>query len=376
MNIRNPYMNKNIIPIESDMFFGRKEEMNSIESMLSSDNPQCVSIVGERRIGKSSLAYRVFHRMKRSENAISVFLDCNRLPESLSFEDDFFRSMNKDFLRAIKGNPKVNKYGIDESNLFDDYSSFDRFIESKHRDLKVIIFLDEFEHLPEKGFADNTFFSNLRALADNPAYKLAFVTVSKGSLENLTHKSIQSSVFWNIFDTRTIGLLDDTSIDKLRRHGFNKHNLSIEEDELELINRYSGNYPFLNQIACGYIFDAKVFYSEIDEDSLETKLSSYYNELWNNRTKEERKLLKKLVDIVIKENSSLQEMKMRGILIKQDETYYPFSDFFAKKIREDFKIKGKGITYKGLKSEVKDILNTAKDALKVISDAKKIVRKD
>jgi AAA+ ATPase superfamily predicted ATPase len=45
-----------MIPIDSDMFFGREKEMRRIEGMLSGDTPQCVSIVGERRIGKSSLA--------------------------------------------------------------------------------------------------------------------------------------------------------------------------------------------------------------------------------------------------------------------------------------------------------------------------------
>jgi AAA+ ATPase superfamily predicted ATPase len=70
MAMTNPYNLRGMIPIESDMFFGRDKEMRRIEGMLSGDTPQCVSIVGERRIGKSSLAFRVFNRqiLKKASN--------------------------------------------------------------------------------------------------------------------------------------------------------------------------------------------------------------------------------------------------------------------------------------------------------------------
>ncbi len=67
MTVTNPYRERKMIPIESDMFFGREKEMQKIEEMLSGDRPQCVSIVGERRIGKSSLANRVFHKIKNDK---------------------------------------------------------------------------------------------------------------------------------------------------------------------------------------------------------------------------------------------------------------------------------------------------------------------
>ena len=79
MELTNPYHMRGMIPIESDMFFGRKNEMRRIEMMLSGEVPQCVSIIGERRIGKSSLAFRLFHRMRSDDNTLAVFLDCDQL---------------------------------------------------------------------------------------------------------------------------------------------------------------------------------------------------------------------------------------------------------------------------------------------------------
>jgi len=52
MALINPYNNRGMLPVESDMFFGRDKEMQRIENMLVIDRPQCVSMVGERRIGK------------------------------------------------------------------------------------------------------------------------------------------------------------------------------------------------------------------------------------------------------------------------------------------------------------------------------------
>jgi len=74
-HITNPYTNKSMLPHNSDMFFGRAEEMRRIEGLLETENPQSVSIVGERRIGKSSMANRVYHKFKMAENTLAVFLD-------------------------------------------------------------------------------------------------------------------------------------------------------------------------------------------------------------------------------------------------------------------------------------------------------------
>ena len=74
-HITNPYTNKSMLPYNSDMFFGRSGEMRRIEGLLDMENPQSVSIVGERRIGKSSLANRVCHRFKNAENTLADFLD-------------------------------------------------------------------------------------------------------------------------------------------------------------------------------------------------------------------------------------------------------------------------------------------------------------
>ncbi|MCP4107311.1 MAG: hypothetical protein GY749_17505 [Desulfobacteraceae bacterium] len=326
----NPYKNRGRLPYNSDMFFGRTGEIRRIESFLNKEHWQCVSIVGERKIGKSSLAFRIFHRIMDYDDTISVYLDCDGLPEECNSKDEFFQILNRKFLDYIEDKPEIREhlagYG---DNLFKNYSSFEGFISREGRNgLKFIIFMDEFEHLPDKDFADDTFFSNLRSMAYNSDNRLGYVTVSQSSLKDLTHKSIKTSGFWNIFTPVMIGLLDGNSIDELRRHGFEKNNLSLEKGEKKMIEYYGGAFPFFNQIVCEHVFDAKLDVSELDTDALETELRPHYETIWEGRAEYEKKLLKNLKSG--DDNSSLQDMKTRGLLIKENETYHLFSEFFLK----------------------------------------------
>ncbi len=105
-----------------------------------------------------------------------------------------------------------------QEKLFNDYATFRDFLHKIGSNrVETVIFMDEFEHLPEKSFADETFFSNLRSAANHPDNLLAFVTISRTELKELTQRSTRASGFWNIFEPEIIGLLDTRSIDGLSK---------------------------------------------------------------------------------------------------------------------------------------------------------------
>src|ERR1700759_3007202 len=55
---RNPYLNRVAIK-DPAQFFGRSREVSKIFSRITASRPQSISVVGERRIGKSSLLHYV-----------------------------------------------------------------------------------------------------------------------------------------------------------------------------------------------------------------------------------------------------------------------------------------------------------------------------
>ena len=56
--LRNPYLNRSMIR-SLDRFFGRQSQIERIMARLDSPTPQSVSLVGERRTGKSSLLWHL-----------------------------------------------------------------------------------------------------------------------------------------------------------------------------------------------------------------------------------------------------------------------------------------------------------------------------
>lgn len=382
MVLTNPYRMRKMIPIESDMFFGRENEMRRIEAMLSGEVPQCVSIIGERRIGKSSLAFRVFHRMKNTNNTLAVFLDCDQLSRHCQSEEQFFAMLHQQFLNALSDQKPIKKFcggaggGFSkerparrrQEKLYKDYATFRDFLKNiACNQVKTIIFMDEFEHLPEKSFADETFFSNLRSAANHPDNLLAFVTISRTELKALTQRSIRTSGFWNIFEPEIIGLLDSKSIEQLRKNKFVENDFSISREEIERMTYYGGHFPFFNQVVCSWVWDAKVSGSVPNWDDLEVRLSPYYKKLWEDRTIDEQKLLKKLKGK--KEEFSLKEMKARGILIKKDKFYQPFSDYFAHLIKtKTLEMRREKIGDKEIMKNVKEVLDIVKTGKEIVTD--------
>jgi|GEM_PF-1642756 len=381
---KNPYFLRVKIPIESDMFFGRERDMRRIGYLLCGETPQCVSIIGERRIGKSSLANRVFHRLCTASGSAgayptrAVYLDCDGIPQDCLSKNDFFQWLNQKFLAAAAevplhhpdGRVPTVKPAKTHKNLFADYPSFKAFIaDSGRKGIKTVIFLDEFEHLPfdEKKkthpFADDTFFSNLRAMANDPLHRLAFVSLSKTNLKELTHRSIQSSGFWNIFQEKPLGLLDAESIAALRRVGFAREGFSLTAGEIGKIHYYAGDFPFLNQVVCGFLWDARRGKEEPDWDGLEVELLPFYEKLWEDRSRDEQKLLKNLKG---KEDMTLKVMKSRGIIIKEGKHCRPFSGFFSYLIEKEFERRKEKLAEKESIQNLKeglDILKKGKDVV-------------
>lgn len=358
MSTGNPYKWRNRLPVDSDMFFGRKREIERIMDMLSGKRPQGVSIVGERRIGKSSMAYRVFHNLKEKDDTLAIYMDCNELPKSCDSDNEFYKLVNYGFKKAG---------GISEEVVFSDYREFRDFVGRVSKEnMKVVIFLDEFEHLPKKKFADNSFFSNLRALADNPEYLLAFVTISKTELKELTHKAIQSSCFYNIFDTIMVGLLDHDSIKGLRTKGFQAEKFKLAVEEKKKISYYAGDFAFFNQLVCAFLWDTKHYEETPEWDDLEVKLLPYYDTLWQGRSRHEQKLLEKLK----KENKSsdfdMKGLKVRGLLMRAGNLYYPFSDFFGHLMEERFKVEKK-ISGEKIVKHIEKGLDLAEKSKKLIT---------
>ena len=145
---RNPYLNRVMINNPAD-FFGRKKEIRKIYSRLDAPHPQSISIVGERRIGKSSLLNFIYNRKNRKrnmqnyENSVFVYLD-------------FQKSVDFDVQKFI--DYIFNIFGY-ETNRGRQYSDRPRTLEQlkdviqelHDEKRRIIVLMDEFEITSQVG---------------------------------------------------------------------------------------------------------------------------------------------------------------------------------------------------------------------------------
>jgi hypothetical protein len=360
-NYINPYDNREMLMPDSDMFFGRQRELNTIRDLIS--HSKNVSIVGERRIGKSSLAFRLYYELKDEDDTTAVYIDCDAFPETLSSKQDFYVMLSDTFKNAMQDSQS-------RQGLFSCFRTFKRFIEKNaQKGDSFIIFFDEFERLVQMPCADDTFFSNLRSLGNNPLNNMAYVTLSKLELRKLVHYAIQSSKFWNIFHPITLGLIDEPAITALRQTGFQKAGFQLTDEDITLIHDFAGRFPFFNQIVCFHVFESKVMNTAMNEIGVKSELIPHYETLWDSRTRQEQILLKKIKKPhMFKQEFLLHDMIVRELVQKENECYFTFSRFFNDLIQQSFKVKKNDAWGNGLNrfmSKTKDILGLVKNAKEI-----------
>src|SRR5258706_11362312 len=138
----NPYLNRVMIKRHED-FFGRRHETKRIYARLNATPPGSVSIVGDRKIGKSSLLNYVYMRQQRQEylelpeKMIMVFLDLQE-EKNMSMES---------FVRVMLGITNYELRGrLDVSDCALSLDGVKTMVERlEGAGLRLAILLDEFD---------------------------------------------------------------------------------------------------------------------------------------------------------------------------------------------------------------------------------------
>jgi hypothetical protein len=202
--LENPFRNRNKVT-DPHEFHGRtKQIMEVLEEILYSE-PQNVALIGERRIGKSSLLTHLFWQMTRKRKEfdqsgqtdkadkkvhyVCILLDPEELviddPYGLTWVviDELIRSepVLEDFIRDC---PTV-KFRKDKLPQRPEIILNNLLKEACQKGYRFVFFIDEFELLARnKKFQAVNYLHYMRGISDN--YALAFVTASRKSLSEIT----------------------------------------------------------------------------------------------------------------------------------------------------------------------------------------------
>jgi len=248
----NPYALRKMIR-DPQAFYGRDQQLNDLYTRLAVT--QSCSIVGPRRIGKSSLLYHLSHQFIYSDHLtdassfVFAFLDLQELDQL--GPQDFFLSAVEKLKAAGEGRLQLDP-GRDGT-----LPGFRRFLSRATDDnLRLVLCLDEFEMLARNTNFTSDFFSFLRGLCSN--YSLALVTSSQTSLYDLCHQGdLQTSQFWNIFTELPLGLMPPEEASRLILQPSAAQGRPFTEDDARWVLELTGGHPLFTQIACYHLYEAR-----------------------------------------------------------------------------------------------------------------------
>jgi hypothetical protein len=322
-------------------FFGRAAELDIIFGNLASG--QHTSIIGERRIGKSSLLWHItraeIYKKYLSEDEkpyLFILFDLQRV--ATLTQETFFKLLSECLVEQLPPGYAPSKESGETSQ-----DLFARLVRKAKSDFFIVVCLDEFETVINNDKFDKGFLQSLRAYGN--AQDIAYVTSSRLPLDEICKSTdhLQGSDFWNIFATSLyLGLLTIEEARDLVTTPAGKMNITFDGTEIDYVFELAGRHPLFLEICCFHLFEAKKknlqlgnknSISQTERQAILTNFlmaaTPHYENLWSKLSQSEKNVLANFetVDPEGEFKNILSELVRRGFLYEQPRIR-PFSNTF------------------------------------------------
>ena len=322
---RNPYLNRSMIRSVGE-FYGRQREIRRVLSRIGAPTPQSVSIVGERRMGKSSLLWHLAQpevhgaAFDAPEHCLFVVLD---FQGHQHLDQSKCCSLLARRVTELAGDRLAKVVPADGGleALLDVAAALDAAA------MRLVCLFDEFETVTRNAEIGPEFYGALRSLAN--ANAVAFVTASRRPLQDLCHsQEISESPFFNIFAEVVVGPMTDDEIHDLITVPSAAAGVPLAPYE-ELIRDLSGNLPFFVQIAASAMMECLADGHEPTAKNLETafleEATSHFRYFVDNFNEEERAILRALARGETVAGEVATHLEDQGFLRRPNAELVPFS---------------------------------------------------
>lgn len=278
-------------PVVPPSFVGRAGVLARLQGAL--DEGRSVSLVGDWRIGKSSVLRTYWMRLQTSGR-----------PAKLLNGGDREGSSPEEFVECAIG----KKTGSSSDSAADALSAWAR--QSQKPGLQPVLVIDEFDKLIVR--FDPRFFERLRGMLDY----LSLVVSSRRELDRVYQDLGRTSPFHNRLELCWVGLLDRDAAEELT----NRSSPALSPEMLEMVHEWAGRHPFFIQLLGRKLTDS-LRYGESLEDAQEQFLaegSSRLRELWATLQAKDQNLLREAVRTPQPQASGLRR---RGLLTEEGRPF-------------------------------------------------------
>jgi len=296
MNI-NPFTYGNPIR-DPPRFHGRSEEIRQIVNRLRSSARESTSIVGERRIGKTSLLKHLANPQVAQglgidpESFCLVYIDFQGLTD-ITPQRFWERVLRKTAREACDQTLKEEIKVLLDMDTYDLFDLEDLFEIVSETGLTLVLLMDEFEYVTQNTNFQADFFGGLRALAIHQ--NLVLVTATRRELVDLCHsEQIKGSPFFNIFASVVLRPFQTQEAAELVDAYDQQTDLALSPGDKELILTLGGGYPFFVQMAGYHLVEAKARGLPDTETYKETitcfdeQSAPHFSYLWSHCTESEQ----------------------------------------------------------------------------------------
>jgi DNA-binding CsgD family transcriptional regulator len=350
----NPFTYGNPIT-DASRFVGRARQIEQVYSRLRNTEFESSALVGERRIGKTSLLYHLADPNVRRAHGLDpqryhflyadlALLDATTTPARLW---QYLMGRLKTLLPTIPFDAPIDAAALDNFALAEFFDQLDAQGQS------IVLLLDEFENVTRNANFAPDFFYGLRSLAIH--HKLALITSSRRELIELTHSNeIRSSPFFNIFASISVRLFTDDEARLLIANALDGNDIAFDEREIAALLDMAGNSPFFLQAACHFLYEA--YAQEFAPDAREKfwraefrrQAAPHLAEYWRHSDVKEKIVLAALAlleqphspaarawdaqplrALCARSERVLAHLDKRGLVRRRDAQYAPFSALFG-----------------------------------------------
>lgn len=332
-------------------FYGRENILNVLyERIINSVTPNSCSLVGETRIGKSSILAEFIERYKRElSNRFSVVLfdmSSDFCPgETKEFYQQFLALVWEELLRqkvkverelaqevekAISAN---GQWAIIMRKIFKCFEGF------QQKNINLLIILDEFDYTTELFKVDPQGFRILRSIGYEPKYGVTYLTASRKTISQIEKDAGISSNLAGIFGLGPswVSLMDDKDAENLIKQPAKNLGVFWDPEETEQIIKLSGKHPYLIQYIASNLFATKVKHDKVSDSEIRKIAKAGVAELLDALIirLEKSQLYKSLQKFVSNKSepfprNDIELLKNLGYLISDDmDQYQLFSPMFS-----------------------------------------------
>lgn len=254
-DFENPFADYGNI-VRGERFIGRGDSLRVVESrVVRPREPGNLAIIGEPRIGKSSLVYKAIIERKDeliAKRLLPIWLNLATYDRS----PIFFRSLVTrccDEMEDLGWLSEAIQYVADralqdELSWSEGYGRIQRFFEKIRRaGIRVLFVLDEFDHARHLFKGDISGFQGLRELSYRPEWRVTFVTTSRRTIRDIELQTQAISTLDGIFHKHYLAMFSDADLQEYFTL-LSSIGASISSSDKERIEFYCGGHPYLLEL--------------------------------------------------------------------------------------------------------------------------------